>query len=186
MPGTVVSTMDPLHLTPVQLAEGMEPVLGSPSDDGPVEMLIVRPAEGERTTPDRVEVSPEIGVHGDRWSAGRSREYPDTQITLMNSRLLELVSGGRDRWPLAGDNLIVDLDLSHTNLAPGRSLRVGSAILEITETPHTGCKKFSERFGVDALRFVNLGPGKEMRLRGIYARVAQPGVISVGDVVSKL
>lgn len=178
--------MDTSHLTPEQLAAGLGTVLDSPQDDGLVEMLIVRPAEDQRSTPDRVEVSAELGVHGDRWSSGPAREYPDTQITLMNSRLLDLVAGGRDRWPLAGDNMIVDLDLSHANLATGQKLRVGSSVLEITEMPHTGCSKFSGRFGVDALRFVNLGQGKELRLRGIYARVAQPGVIAVGDRLVKL
>lgn len=184
--GKVTPTMETSYLTPENLAEGLGRVLESPGDDGLVEMLIVRPAEDERSTPDWVEVSAELGVHGDRWSTGSSREDPDTQITLMNSRLLDLVAGGRDRWPLVGDNLIVDLDISQFNLAPGQKLRAGSSVLEITETPHKGCSKFSGRFGVDALRFVNLGAGKEMRLRGVYARVVQPGLISVGDQISKL
>jgi MOSC domain-containing protein YiiM len=104
----------------------------------------------------------------------------------MNSRVLDLVSGGRERWSLVGDNIIADLDISHVNLVPGQKLEAGSAILEITETPHTGCKKFSSRYGADALRFVNVGPGKELRMRGIYARVVQPGIVSLGDQIYKL
>ncbi len=178
--------MDPRHLTPEELAAGLVRVLEAPEDDGLVEMLIVRPAEGERSTPGSVEVSAELGVHGDRWSTSPSRENPDTQISLMNARVLDLVAGDRDRWPLVGDNIMVDFDLGHANLVPGQKLEAGTAILEITEVPHTGCKKFSGRYGVDALRFVNVGQGKDLRLRGIYARVAQPGVISVGDRLAKL
>jgi MOSC domain-containing protein YiiM len=174
------------HLSRDELAQGRPSLGGSPQDDGTIEMLVVRPSENERLTPPSVEVSAALGVHGDRWSRGAARAYPDTQITIINSRLLDFVSGGRDRWALAGDNIVADLDLSQVNLVPGQKLEVGSAILEITETPHTGCSKFSGRFGAEALRFVNVGPGKEMRLRGIYARVAQDGVISVGDRIRKL
>jgi MOSC domain-containing protein YiiM len=178
--------MDPRHLTQEQLSAGLDRIAESPRDEGVVEMLIVRPEVNERLTPARVEVSAELGVHGDRWSSSPARDYPDTQISLMNSRLLDLVSGGRDRWAMVGDNMIVDMDLSEATLPPGQKLAVGSAILEITDEPHTGCKKFSGRFGAEALRFVNTGPGKELRLRGIYARVAQPGLISVGDRLYKL
>jgi MOSC domain-containing protein YiiM len=125
-------------------------------------------------------------VHGDHWSIGKYRDEPDTQVTIMNSRVLDLVSGGRERWSLVGDNIIADFDISHVNLVPGQKLEAGSAILEITETPHTGCKKFSSRYGADALRFVNVGRGKELRMRGIYARVVQPGIITVGDKLNKL
>ncbi|MGH8870618.1 MAG: MOSC domain-containing protein, partial [Acidimicrobiia bacterium] len=111
---------------------------------------------------------------------------PDTQITIINARLLDLVSGGQKRWSLAGDNIVADLDISHANLVSGQKLAIGSAVLEITETPHTGCSKFASRFGADALRFVNLGQGKDLRLRGIYARVVEQGTIAVGDRIRKL
>lgn len=174
------------HLTLDELNHRVDEVLASPADEGRIEMLVVRPGEDQRITPDRVEVSPDMGMHGDRWSIGSYAEYPDTQITIINSRLLQLVSGGRERWGLAGDNIVADLDLSQVNLTPGQKLEAGSAILEIAETPHTGCKKFAGRFGADALRFVNVGQGKDLRLRGIYARVVQPGWIAVGDWLTKL
>lgn len=178
--------MEPRHLTLDELNAGIDRVLNSPKDGGTVEMLIVRPAEEARITPERAEVSAELGMHGDHWSTGKYRDEIDIQIAIMNSRVLDLVSGGRERWSLAGDNIVADLDLSRANLTPGQKLEAGSAVLEITETPHNGCKKFASRFGAVALRFVNLGAGKDLRLRGIYARVMQPGTISVGDQIQKL
>jgi hypothetical protein len=181
MSGAVVT-----HLTPEQLELGLSGVLSSPHDDGLVEMLVVRPDEDQRLTPERVGVSGLFGVDGDHWSKGQYGEMPDIQIAIINSRLLNLVSGGRERWALAGDNIVADLDLSQTNLVPGQKLRTGTAVLEITDTPHEGCKKFASRFGPAALRFVNVGPAKELRLRGVYARVLQDGIISVGDRIQKL
>jgi len=175
-----------IHLTPDQLALGLPEIVSSPQDDGVVEMLVVRPVEDERVTPETVEVSSQQGIHGDHWSKGKYREMPDIQVAIINSRLLELVSGDRRRWSLAGDNIVADLDLSQGNLVPGQKLRAGSAVLEITEVPHEGCNKFAARFGAAALRFVNVGAAKELRLRGIYARVVQDGTISVGDRISKL
>ena len=104
----------------------------------------------------------------------------------MNTRCLDLVAGSRDRWALAGDNLLVDLDLSEVNLATGQRLKIGEAILEITAKPHTGCSKFSQRFGAEALKFVNSAEGKALRLRGVHAQVIQPGRITVGDRIEKL
>ena len=176
----------PKHLTLEELRLGLPHVLAAPEDGGAVEMLVVRPEEDERATPPTAELSAALGLHGDRWATGEYRDHPDSQITIMNSRLLELVSGDRERWSLAGDNIVADLDLSQANLAPGQKLAAGSAVLEITDTPHNGCKKFSARFGADALRFVNLAEGKELRLRGIYARVLQAGSISVGDRLNKI
>jgi MOSC domain-containing protein YiiM len=105
----------------------------------------------------------------------------------MNARAIALMAGDdRDRWALAGDQLYVDLDLSHENLPPGTRLEVGSALLEVTEPPHTGCAKFTERFGSEAIKFVNKSPGRELRLRGMYARVVEPGTVRPGDAIRKL
>ena len=111
---------------------------------------------------------------------------PATQLTLMSTRAAELVAGARDRWGLAGDQLFVDLDISIENLPPGTRLAVGSAAIQISPEPHTGCKKFVSRFGLDAMKFVNAPEGRALRLRGVNARVVEPGVVRPGDEIRKL
>jgi MOSC domain-containing protein YiiM len=104
----------------------------------------------------------------------------------MNSRAIALVAGTPDRWPLAGDQLYVDLDLSQTGLPPDTRLAIGAAVIEMTSEPHTGCHKFSARFGPEALRFVNIGDGKELNLRGRNARVITPGRIHRGAAIRRI
>jgi MOSC domain-containing protein YiiM len=152
---------------------------------------VIRPETDARVSLQHCELSPEGGVHGDNWAKGcwmsspDGQPHPDVQVTIMNARTIALIAQDEARWPLAGDNLIVDLDLSKDNLPPGSRLSVGSALLEITDVPHKGCKKFVERFGVDATRFVNGREGLRLHLRGIYARIVEPGVVSVGDTIAK-
>jgi MOSC domain-containing protein YiiM len=130
------------------------------------------------------ELDPVQGLVGDRWKLGDARVTE--QITLMNSRTIALLAQRKERWPLAGDQLYVDLDLSLDNVLPGTRLSVGSALLEASPVPHTGCKKFRARYGLDAVRFVGSTVGKQLQLRGINATVIQAGQIRVGDAIRKL
>jgi len=187
----VTETVDSTHhLTPADLEAGLPTVRAAPRDEGVLELIVVRPDVGERRCLDEAELDLEEGVVGDRWRAsGRSGGRPsnlDAQVTLMSSRAATLVARDRNRWPLAGDQLYVDLDLSSEHLPPGTRLAIGHAVLEVTAEPHTGCKKFTERFGLDAMRFVNSPEGRELNLRGINARVVEPGTFRVGDAVRKL
>ncbi|MGZ4693213.1 MAG: MOSC domain-containing protein [Acidimicrobiales bacterium] len=161
----------------------------SPVTDGPVELIVRRPVASAREVLDEAELDLVEGLVGDCWRERGSRSMPDgsahpaRQLTLMNARAVEAVAGGRDRWPLAGDQLYLDLDLSVGNLPPGTRLTVGSALIEVTEEPHTGCAKFVQRFGPDAMRWVNSPEGRELRLRGMNTRVVEPGRVRVGDRV---
>ena len=180
------------HLSEAELASRLPQVRQSPADGGTVVEIVVRPDRDLRELPQSCAVTPEAGIPADRWARHCTHQLPDgrlnpeTQLTLMNARCLALVAGSRDRWALAGDNLLVDLDLSEVNLATGQRLKIGEAILEITAKPHTGCSKFSQRFGAAALKFVNSAEGKALRLRGVHAQVIQPGRITVGDRIEKL
>ncbi len=130
-------------------------------------------------------------VRRDNWLTRGSTSTPDgsadpqRQVTLMNVRVAELVAGGTDRMPLAGDQLYVDLDLSQENLPPGSLLAVGQAVLQVSQAPHLGCAKFVERFGAEAMRFVNSRTGRQLRLRGMNASVLVPGTVRVGDLAVK-
>jgi hypothetical protein len=173
------------HATVDELLAGLKHIRSSPTDHGILELIVRRPAENEREVLDEGELDLEVGLVGDRWHLGSSPTN-DAQLTLMNSRLAGVVAGERERWPLAGDQLYVDFDLSVDNVPAGTRLAIGEAVIELTEVPHTGCAKFSARFGTEALKFVNKSPGRELRLRGANARIVTPGTVRVGDAVAKL
>jgi MOSC domain-containing protein YiiM len=165
--------------------QGLAHVLGSPREEGRVEMVVRRPVEGEREVLTEARIEPGLGVVGDRWAAKPTRS-PDAEVTLMNARCIALLAGDVDRWPLAGDQLYVDFDLSVANLPPGTRLSVGEAVLEVSEKLHRGCAKFSARFGPEALRLVRSDEGMAARLRGMNARVVHGGVVRAGDPITKL
>jgi MOSC domain-containing protein YiiM len=148
-------------------------------------MIVRRPGVGLREVVESADLSPEEGMAGDSWKTRLDPES-DMQINVMNARAIALVAGERDRWPLAGDQLFVDLDLSTSNLPPGSRLAVGSAVIEITAIPHNGCNKFAARFGIEATRFVNSPLGKDLHLRGLNARIVKSGTVRAGDFARKL
>ncbi len=179
-------------LTEEQLMAGLDLVRQSPSDEGRLEMIVQRPEENERVVLEVGELNCEEGLAGDNWNRrGSSRtddgsSHPDMQLNIMNARVLALVAQDPDRMKLAGDQLIVDLDISDDNLPAWTKLSIGDAVIEITDQPHNGCAKFTQRFGLDAHRFVNSDLGKSLKLRGVNARVVTPGTIRQGDTISKL
>ncbi len=177
--------MSDIHPSAEELNTGVEHILASPTDNGELQLIVRRPGVDERETPQQARLDVEVGLVGDSW-ATRAKVIPDMQLNIMNSRVVDCVAGSQDRWPLAGDQLFVDMDLSGENLPPGTQITLGDAIVEVTELPHTGCKKFAARFGVDAMMFVNSGPGKTQNFRGICAKVVKSGDISVGDIARKL
>lgn len=162
------------------------------ADRGTLDTIVVRPAEDDRVLVETADLTPRDGVVGDRWRSLRSRTLPDgsldpgNQVTLASTALLALLAP-RERWPLAGDQLYVDLALDAARLPTGSRLAIGAeAVLEISDEPHTGCAKYSARFGSEALRFINTPEGRALRLRGVNARVVTPGRISVGDPIVRL
>jgi hypothetical protein len=167
------------------LDAGLAEIRGAPADAGTLELVVRRPEVDEREVLDEGVLDLELGLVGDNWSV-KGTPTLEAQLTLMNARVTALVAGERERWPLAGDQLYVDFDLSVENLPPGSRLAVGEAVVEISGLPHTGCAKFTARFGSDAIRFVNSPEGRALRLRGVNARVVEAGSVRPGDAVRKL
>ena len=182
-------TLFDLHLSAAEIEAKISNVIASPKDHGSLEMIVRRPAVNAREVTIAGTLDIENGLVGDNWlSRGSSRTdnglgHPDMQLNVMNWRFANLIAGSRDRVPLAGDQLFVDLDLSPSNLPPGTHLSIGSAVVEITPIPHLGCKKFVERFGIDAMKFANSDFGRRHNLRGVNAKVIQTGDVAVGDTV---
>ena len=179
------------HRPLAELEAGFSGTPASPADAGTLDLIVRRPSPGRRDVLSLAHLDPLVGLIGDTWNQRASSRtadkspHPDMQINIINSRVIGLIAGEKDRWPLAGDQLYVDLDLSAGNLPPGTRLTIGGATLEVTAQPHTGCSKFAERFGVDAVKFVNAPARRRLQLRGINARVVTGGAIRVGDVVRK-
>jgi hypothetical protein len=180
------------QLIMAELEAGLPEVRRSPRDEGVLALIVRRPQVGEREVLAQGELDLAEGLVGDNWrTRGSSRTedgsaHPEMQLNVINTRLIALVAQEEERWQLAGDQLFLDLDLSVENLPPGTQLAIGSAVIEVTPIPHTGCQKFVSRFGADAMKFVNSPVGKELRLRGLNARVVQPGIIHAGDRVKKI
>lgn len=174
------------------LEKGFDIIKESPSIEGILQLIVIRPEVDQRKELDEGVLDEKQGLIGDNWATRRSSRtrngsaHPDMQINIMNSRVIELISQQRSDWKMAGDQLFVDFDLSKTNVPPGTRLAVGEAILEVTPLPHTGCKKFAQRYGVDALKFISTPSGREWQLRGINAKVVTSGPIKVGDRVTKI
>lgn len=173
------------RLSVTQIEAQMDQLAKSPQDLGLLECIVLRLPDEQRATPQEAEVSPNGGLDGDRWARPNSPN-PSAQISVMNSRFLRIIAGDSARMPLAGDNLLVDLDLSEENLPAGTQLQIGTATFEVTALPHTGCQKFQRRYGKDALDVVNADAYKTQRLRGLFIRTIQAGKIQVGDSIRKL
>ncbi len=154
----------------------------SPRGAGTVELITLRLGGGRHECPARVAVSPELGVHGDRWSEKRGRN-PGAQVTLMNARVARLLAADAAPLDVSGDNFLVDLDIGEEALPVGARLRIGAAIIEVSALPHAGCKKFRDRLGAAALDWVNAVSNQSLRLRGVNCRVIAAGEVAVGDPV---
>jgi MOSC domain-containing protein YiiM len=180
------------HLSRERLFAGLDRIREAPPDGGALVLIVRRPAVGQREVLAEAVLGPETGLAGDNWLARGSSRTPDgsadphKQITVMNARVAELVAGGTERMALCGDQLYVDLDISVDNLPAGSLLAVGQVVLRVSEAPHTGCAKFVERFGGEAMRFVNGRIGRRLRMRGLNASVVVPGTVRLGDVAVKV
>jgi len=177
-----VNAAAPRHLTYAELETALPLLRAAPREHGVLEMIVRRPASNEREVIEGGELRAGGGLVGDRWTPASKGE----PLTLTSSRLIGLLANTPERWSLSGDQLYVDFDLSAEHLPPGTRLHVGSAVIEISAKPHTGCSKYRDRFGLEALRFISSPVGRELNLRGVNAYVVTGGLVRVGDAISAL
>ncbi len=176
--------MNGRQATYAELEAALPELERSPRERGTLMLIVCRPSKGQREVLEAATLDVEEGLVGDRWAQGKRRRAQ--QLTVINSRLVALLAQSRDRWPLAGDQLYVDFDLSLEHLPPGTRLAIGAAEIEVSPEPHTGCRLFAQRYGRDAQRFVGSVQGQALQLRGINAWVVKSGEVRVGDDVRAL
>ena len=188
-----VASSDPArHRSTAEMEAALVHIREAPRDAGAIQLIVRRPAEDAREVLDVAEINDAEGISGDTWNqrvsptSADGGPHPDAQITIMSARAAAAVIGPVERWPLAGDQIYADLDISHETLHAGTRLSIGDAVVEVTAKPHRGCAKFAARFGHDTLRFVNTGDGRDLRMRGVNCRVVEPGTVRVGDSITRL
>ena len=180
------------HRSTEELEAALRNIREAPASSGTIQLIVRRPGEDAREVLSEARINADEGIEGDTWNqrgtsfSADGGPHPNKQVTIMNSRAAAAVIGPIERWPLAGDQIYADLDIGHEALPAGTQLAVGDAVLEVAVEPHTGCAKYAARFGREAMRFVNTGEGRELRLRGVNCRVVQPGTVRVGDSVSQI
>ena len=181
------------HRTTDELTAHLDVLRASPLVDGRLDLLLRRPAEGERELLTEAHLDEVQGLVGDDWVTRPCRltpdrsPHPDMQLNLVNARFSAFLSSDPVVRAGTGDQLHVDLHLSPGNVPPGTRLRIGDdALVEVTAVPHRGCVKFLRRYGEDVMRFVNGPTGRALNLRGVNARVVTGGVVRVGDTVTRL
>lgn len=190
---TVPAARDVTHQSRATLDAALDHIRAAPRGSGTVDLIVRRPQVDTREVLATASFTPADGLVGDTWHERHCKRspdgspHPDMQITLMGTRAIAAISPDASRWPLAGDQLFVDLDLTDAHLPPGTRLQVGhpdeGVTFEVTDQPHTGCDKFVARFGLDAMKWVNSPEGRALHLRGIYAKVVRGGVVRPGDRV---
>lgn len=180
-----------MHATMDELLAATPSILDAPKDRAEISMLCLRPGYNQRRFVDHIDVSPEEGIPGERWSTRPWLTLPDgaahpgIQVCILSKRVLDLVWRDRATTPHPGDTFIVDMDLSEDNLPDGQLLQAGSAVLRVSEVFNDGCVKWKARYGADAKDWVNLPEYRAARLRGILCSVEQAGRIANGDLLIK-
>jgi MOSC domain-containing protein YiiM len=175
-----------VHPSYAELEALLPHLQAAPREIGTLDLIVCRPQSGQREVLEHAMLDPALGLVGDRWGAAAAPRRRENQVTLMGSRVAQAVARTRERWPLAGDQLYVDFDLGVDNVPPGTRLAVGEAVLEVSAEPHLPCRKFRDRYGVEAVRFLGSPTGKVMQMRGINAWVVVGGRVRCGDAIRKL
>jgi hypothetical protein len=173
------------HVTTATLTAALPHVLAAPKTDAPIAMLCYRPDFGQRTFPDSLTLTKAMGIPGERWlkhpwlRLADGTPDPRIQVSLLPTRVLELVWQDRETTPHPGDPIVADLDMTDANMPPGTLIQAGTAILRVSDEWNNGCVKWKARYGADAAAWITAQP--QLRLRGLLCSVEQDGVLHVTD-----
>lgn len=177
--------------TRVELDAAIPQILAAPKDGAAVEMLCFRPGYNQRQFPDRLTLTRERGIPGERWESSPwltdrdGRGHRGIQVSILSRRVLDLIWRDRDTVLHPGDTFIVDMDLSEANLPVGQLLQVGTAVLRVSEVFNDGCVKWKARYGADAKDWITAPGHPQLRLRGVLCSIEQGGELANGDRIQK-
>jgi MOSC domain-containing protein YiiM len=162
------------------------------TDGARILSLINRPSEGIHIETNELHLDTERGIVGDRWRDSAWLRRPDgspdprVQVSLTNLAVMQCFADETGRSPFdCGDNLYTHLSLTETNLPVGQRLRIGAAVLEVSDVENDACGKFAQRFGASAFQYIRAPQNRHLRLRGIFCRILRGGVIRVGELITK-
>lgn len=175
------------HVTAAELAKALPDVLSAPGTDAPIAGLCFRPGFGLRSFPPSLRLTRAFGIPGERWLTAPWLKLPDgsadprIQVSILPSRVLDLVWRDRETTVHPGDTIVADLDMTDANLPPGTLLQAGTAILRVSDQPNDGCVKWKARYGQAAMDWITDPAHAALRLRGVLCEVFADGVVAVGD-----
>jgi len=180
------------HVSAQDLIEAVPHIMAAPKDGAAIEMLCFRPGYGQRNFVDKLVVTRGRGMPGERWETAPwlrkddGTGHPGIQISILQKRVLDLVWRDRSSVIHPGDSFIVDMELSEANLPVGQLLRVGTAVLQVSDVFNDGCVKWKVRYGEAAKDWI-VAPGhRELRLRGVLCSIVKDGEMKAGDQLTKI
>ncbi|PZQ97999.1 MAG: hypothetical protein DI533_12795 [Cereibacter sphaeroides] len=178
--------------TAEELSRALPDVLSAPKTDAPIKMLCFRPGFNKREFASRLRLSRRDGIIGDCWNVNPwlrladGSADPRMQVSILPTRVLDLLWRDREGTIHPGDPIIADLDLSGENLPVGTLVRAGTAILRVSDEPNFGCVKWKARYGADALKWVANPAHAAYRLRGVLCSIEEDGELTLDDRLTVL
>ena len=180
------------HVSFAECEQALDHINRAPLDEAEIDCLCARPDFGTRAFPDKLILTVDHGILGERWTHSPWLTLPNgdpdprIQVSILSKRVMDLCWRDRERVIHPGDPFVVDMNLGEANMPVGTRLAIGTAIVEVSDKFNTACVKWRDRYGQDSLHWMNLARNRPYRLRGILCRIVQDGEVKLGDRLAKL